>query len=105
MQVISKETLINEVASQEGIQVSAFRQYYETLENIIVDHLSSTTPTNDVKIKLFDGLSVECKYVPQTKMEHPDTRKEIIVPEKIWAKPKITRYFNRKINMTFHNLR
>ena len=74
------------------------RKVFKTAEKIIFDHLSSTTPSEINTIKPFDGLSIECKYMPEKEIHTYD---DILVNEKIWAKPRITRHYNRKLNGYF----
>ncbi len=95
---ITQENLIKEIASKENLNVATVRDIFQSAEDIIFAHLSSTTPSENVMIKIFDGLSVECNYIPEKEIHTYDT---IICKPKIWAKPKITRYFNRKLNGYF----
>lgn len=74
------------------------RKVFKSAEKIIFDRLSSTTPSETNTIKPFDGLSIECKYIPEKEIHTYD---DILVNEKIWAKPKITRHYNRKLNGYF----
>ena len=74
------------------------RKVFKCAEKIIFDHLSSTTPSEIMITKPFDGLSIECKHIPAKQMHTYD---DIWVNEKIWAKPKITRHYNRKLNGYF----
>lgn len=103
MSVITKEQLITQLAESGHIPVPVMRSIYSTFEQCIFTYLSSATPSEDITVKLFDGMSLECRYIPETETTHPETRKRITVPGKIWAKPKITRYYNRKINEAFHS--
>jgi len=95
---ITKEMIIKQIARREGKKVATVRNLYNAMENIIFDHLSSTTLTEKTNIKLFEGLSLECGYVPEKEVIHPDTKEKTIVPEKIWGKAKLTRNYNRKLN-------
>lgn len=95
---ITQEHLINEIANKENLNVATVRDIFHSAEDIIFAHLSSTTPSENVVIKILDGFSVECSYVPERKIHTYD---EITCKPKIWAKPKITRYFNRKLNGYF----
>ena len=74
------------------------RKVFKTAEKIIFDHLSSTTPSETNVVKLLDGLNIECKYIPEKEIH---TYEDILVNEKIWAIPKITRHYNRKLNGYF----
>ena len=97
--VITQDELIKQIAkSAEDINVATVRKVFRATEDIIFDYLSSTTPSENVLIKVLDGLSIECNYVPE-KVIH--TFDEIECESKIWAKPKITRHYNRKLNNYF----
>lgn len=78
--------------------MATVRDILKSAEKIIFDHLSSTTPTENIVIKVLDGLSLECNYIPAHEIHTYDNIK---CEERIWVKPKITRYYNRKINGYF----
>lgn len=92
---VTQENLITEIADKENINVATVRDIFKSAEEIIFAHLSSAAPSKNVIVKILDGLSVECSFVPEKEIHTYDT---IICKPKIWAKPKITRYFNRKLN-------
>lgn len=96
--ILTQDDLIKRIAKKEDINVAMVRKVFKSAEKIIFDHLSSTTPSETNTIKLFDGLSIECKYIPEKEIHTYD---DILVNEKIWAKPKITRHYNRKLNEYF----
>ena len=96
--IITQDTLIRQIADKEDINVATVREIFKSAENIIFDHLSSTTPSENTVIKLLDGLSLECNYVPEKEIHTYD---DIICKPRIWSKPKITRYYNRKLNRYF----
>ena len=96
--ILTQDDLIKRIAKKEDINVAMVRKVFKTAEKIIFDHLSSTTPSETNTIKPFDGLSIECKYIPKKEIHTYD---DILVNEKIWAKPKITRHYNRKLNGYF----
>lgn len=93
--VITQEALIKQISEEKQIDITVAREVFKTAEAIIFGHLSSTTSTNQVTIKLLDGLSLECNYIPERTLHTYD---EIQCAPRIWAKPKITRYYNRKLN-------
>lgn len=95
---ITQDTLINEIANKEDISVMIVRQIFKSAENIIFNHLSSTTSSENVIVKLMDGLTLECNYIPEKQIHTYD---DIICKPKIWVKPKVTRYYNRKLNGYF----
>ncbi|MCI8509026.1 MAG: hypothetical protein HFJ06_10755 [Lachnospiraceae bacterium] len=96
--IITQENLIKQIADKEDINVATVRTIFKSAENIIFDYLSSTTPSENTIIKLMDGLSLECNYVPEKEIHTYDN---ILCKPKIWTKPKITRYYNRKLNGYF----
>ena len=96
---VTQEELIKRIASKEDMEVATVRKIFKSAEDFIFDYLSSTTQSDSITIKLFDGLSLECKYIPEKIMHTYD---DITCKSKIWAKPKITRYYNRKLNNYFN---
>lgn len=92
---ITQDNLIKQIAEAENINKATVRTIFRSMEGIIFNCLSSTTPSESTIIKLLDGLSLECHYVPDKKIHTFD---EIVCKPKIWTKPKITRYYNRKLN-------
>ena len=96
--IITQDNLIKQIADKEDINVATVREIFKSAEDIIFDHLSSTTPSENTIIKLLDGLSLECNYIPEKEIHTYD---DIVCKPKIWSKPKITRYYNRKLNGYF----
>ena len=96
--IITQDTLIKQIADKEDINVATVREIFKSAEDIIFDHLSSTTPSENTIIKLLDGLSLECNYVPEKEIHTYD---DIVCKPRIWSKPKITRYYNKKLNGYF----
>ena len=96
--IITQDILIKQIADKEDINVATVREIFKSAEDIIFDHLSSTTPSENIIIKLLDGLSLECNYVPEKEIHTYD---DIVCKPRIWSKPKITRYYNRKLNGYF----
>ena len=96
--IVTQEDIIKQVAKREDIKVSTVRNIFKTAENIIFDYLSSTTPTEKIIVKVLDGLSLECSYIPEREIHTYD---DIKCESKVWTKPKVTRYHNRKLNGYF----
>lgn len=95
---ITQENLIRDVANREDIDVATVRKIFKTTEKCIFDYLSSTTPTENTVVKLLDGLSLECTYIPERELH---TYKDLICEPRIKVHPKVTRYYNRKLNGYF----
>ena len=95
---LTQDELIKQIANKEDINVATVREIFKSAEDIIFDYLSSTTPSENTIIKLLDGLSLECNYVPEKEIHTYD---DFVCKPRIWSKPKITRYYNRKLNGYF----
>ena len=95
---INQENIIKDISKKEDIDIATVRKVFKSAEDIIFDHLSSTTPSENTIIKLLDGLSLECNYIPEKEIHTYD---DIVCKPRIWAKPRITRYYNRKLNGYF----
>lgn len=96
--IITQDTLIKQIADKEDINVATVREIFKSAEDIIFDYLSSTTPSENTIIKVLDGLSLECNYIPEKEIHTYD---DIVCKPRIWTKPKVTRYYNRKLNGYF----
>ena len=96
--VLHKEELVRQVAKRCHMTMADTRKFYDTFESVIFENLKNTTKSDDMVIKVFDGLKLESKYHEEKVMVHPTTHEEIVVPEKIWAKAKVSRHYNRKLN-------
>lgn len=95
---ITQEELIKQVAVISGETKNIVRNVFKGLEYILPEILSTADNKKAVQIKLLDGLSVNCEYKAESEYIHPITKKNTISEPKIWAKPHITRFYNKKIN-------
>lgn len=93
--IITQENLINQIAGREELSPATVRRIFKSAEDIIFSCLSSTTSSENTIVKVLDGLSVECTLLPEREIHTYDT---IICKPRLWTKPKITRYYNRKLN-------
>lgn len=93
--IITQEELIKQIADSGRLDPAMVRNVFQLAETRIFACLTSATPSDRVTIKVLDGLTLECSYIPEKKIHTYD---EIVCKPRIWAKPKITRYYNRKLN-------
>ncbi len=93
--IITQENLIKQIADQEGVKEETIRRVFKSAEHVIFNCLSATTASENTTVKVLDGLSLECRYVPAKRMHTYD---DLVTEPKIWLKPKVTRYYNRKLN-------
>lgn len=71
------------------------RQIFKSAEDVVFQCLSSTTPSENIIVKVLDGLSLECNYIPEKRIHTYD---DIVCRPRIRARPRVTRYYNRKLN-------
>lgn len=99
MKVIkTKENIIKDIAKQIDKNVNDTKLFYNTLENIIFDLLNSVNKEQDICIKLFEGISLDGKYVHEKMKKNNLTGKESLVQSKIKPKFTITRSYCEKLN-------
>lgn len=99
--IITQDNLIKEIADREDIDVAIVRDVFSSAESIIFDHLSSTAPSENVIIKILNGISIEGKYIPSKEYSR-GIFKNIHCPEKIKIKASSSKYYNKKINDEIH---
>ena len=95
---LTKDNLIKIIAKQNKQSISSTRDFYNTLENIIFDILCSVNEEQDVCIKLFEGISLDGKYISEKTKINNLTGKESFVDSKIKPKFNITRSYCEKLN-------
>ena len=95
---VTKENIIKMIAKQSNKSVSDTKAFYNTLENIIFDTLSSVNEEQDVCIKLFEGISLDGTYIEEKTKKNNLTGKVSLVPSKIKPKFNITRTYCEKLN-------
>lgn len=90
--VINQENLIKKIANKEDLPVTTVRRILKSAEDICFDYLSSTTPTKDFKIKIFDGLSLNSRYLQNFESGNISTH------DYIQVKSNISRHYKNKLN-------
>ena len=94
--VISRRKLMKSIKNYHTKAV--VKDVYNVLEDVIFDVLSSADKKQDVCIKLFEGISLDCKYIPENVKQNNLTGKTSLVESKIKPKFNITRYYCEKLN-------
>ena len=95
--VVTQENLVRQIARREGIDVATVRDIFKSAEDVIFDHLSSTSPSKNMTIKILNGLYIERNYSPAKKYSK-GVFEDIECPERVRVKAKLTKHFNQKIN-------
>lgn len=100
--IITQDYLINQIADKEDISVATVRNIFNSVENIIFDHLSSTPPSENIIVKLLKGISLERKYIGQKKYSK-GMFQDINCPEHVTVKASSSKYYSKKVNDELFN--
>lgn len=99
MKVIkTKDNLIRSISKQTNKSICETKEFYNSLENIIFDILSSVNEEQDVCIRLFEGVSLDGRYISEKTKKNNLTGKVSFVESKIKPKFNITRSYCEKLN-------
>ncbi len=99
--ITTKDSLIRQVAKQSGLDIKTVRRVHETLEDKIRNLLSEANLKQDVIVKLFEGISIDSKFVPEKEKINNLTGEKIVAVSKIKPKANITRSYCEKL--TYQN--
>ena len=69
----------------------------KSAENIIFDYLSSITPSEEVNIKLLNGINIKRKYIKKKKYSK-GMFQNIECPEHVNVKACLSKYYNGQVN-------
>lgn len=94
--IISKKRLMKSIKNSHT--KSVVKDVYGLLENVIFKSLSSADKRQDVCIRLFEGVSLDCVYIPEKTKKNNLTGEFGLVESKIKPKFNITRYYCEKLN-------
>lgn len=95
---ITKENIIRNIAKQTNKNIYDIKNIYNALEDVIFNSLCSACEEQDVCIKLFEGISLDGKYIPEKTKRNNLTGKVSFVESKIKPKFNITRSYCEKLN-------
>ena len=98
MKVVTKDSLIRNIARNSKQKINDVKDFYDTLESIIFDTLSSVNENQDVCIRLFEGISLDGIYIPEKTKKNNLTGEVGLVESKIKPKFNITRSYCEKLN-------
>lgn len=95
--VYTKAQIIKMVARSARIRKSLVKKIYDELENEIMTLLATADKDTDVSLRLFEGISIDSKFLPSKEKTNNLTGETIDTLEKIKAKANITRYYCDKL--------
>ena len=93
---VSKKKIIKSI--RESHTKAAIKDIYNILEDLLSNILSSVDEKQDVSIRLFEGITLEGKYIPEKTKQNNLTGKVGFVESKIKPKFNITRSYCEKLN-------
>lgn len=94
---VTQDILINQIAIKEDIDVATVRKILKSAENIVFDYLSSITPSEEVNIKLLNGINIKRKYIKKKKYSK-GMFQNIDCPEHVNVKAYLSKYYNGQVN-------
>lgn len=94
---ITQENLINQIAINEDIDVTTVRQIFKSAETIIFDYLSSIVPTEEISIKLLNGINIKRKYIKKKKYSK-GMFQNIECPDHVTVKACLSKHYIKRIN-------
>lgn len=94
----NRESLIKRIVQQTGRSEDVVRQIYNTLDTVVFDTLASATEDEDVKIKLFNGITMTSSFMPSKHQINNLTGKMIQTACKIRPKVTISRDYRSRMN-------
>ena len=65
---LTQDNLIKQIAEKEDIDVATVRNIFKSAEDVIFAYLSSTTLSESRIVKLLNGISIECNYIPEKRI-------------------------------------
>lgn len=98
MEVITKENLIKKIAKETNKSIKDTKVFYNALEDVVFNILSSVNNEKDVSIRIFEGITLNGKYISEKIKKNNLTGKISFVASKIKPKFTITRYYVDRLN-------
>lgn len=96
---ITKDKIIKDIAKNSKLyDINTVRMVYNDLENNIKKYLALTTSEQDVKIKLFEGITIQGEYIPEKTKINNLNGKQVTISSRIKPKVNITRTYCEKLN-------
>ena len=94
----TKEQLIRKIVRDTKVDYLSVKIVYRSLEDLIYQLLEEVNQEQDAEIKLFDGMTVEGKYIPHGKKINNITGNEIEYAARIRPHVKVSRRCSERIN-------
>ena len=97
IRTFTRDDLVNMISGETGVSQNFARSIYDTMEEKIRFMLSQANEHEDVKLKLFEGIALECKFIPEKVRKNNLTGEIITAKSKRKVKGKITKNYLGKL--------
>lgn len=88
---------MKQISDRENINVATVRKLFKATEDIIFDYLSSITPSEEITIKLFNGICIKRQYIEKRNYSK-GLFEDIECPEHVNVKARLSKYYNGQVN-------
>lgn len=93
----TKDMLIKDIAKACDEDPKDIREIYAEFERAVTEYLSKADEQTDVVVKLFEGVSFNSVYEPETVRKNNFTGQDMVVASKIKPKASFTRTYRDKL--------
>ena len=97
IRTFTRDDLVNMISGETGVSQNFARSIYDTMEEKIRFMLSQANEHEDVKLKLFEGITLECKFIPEKVWKNNLTGEIITAKSKRKVKGKVTKNYLEKL--------
>lgn len=97
IRTFTRDDLVNMISGETGVSQNFARSIYDTMEEKVRFMLSQANENEDVKLKLFEGIALECKFIPEKVRKNNLTGEMITAKSKRKVKGKITKNYLEKL--------
>lgn len=95
--VYSKSDIIDNVARCCRVRLNVVEKVLAELEYFIMERLSDADSSNDVSLKLFEGISLDASFVPEKEKLNNLTGETITTTSKVSVKANVTKTYKNKV--------
>lgn len=97
IRTFTRDDLVNMISGETGVSQNFVRSIYDVMEEKVRFMLSQANENEDVKLKLFEGIALECKFIPEKVRKNNLTGEIITAKSKRKVKGKITKNYLGKL--------
>lgn len=95
--IITKEALIQAIARNKNLQAALVKNVICALEEQVITTLASASPTEEITLKIWNGLYIHCRYEDEKRISKGFFQNRTLHPQ-LRLKTEATRSFCNKVN-------